>query len=365
MNQCISYAKYLKIIKRKLPSIIYYEYNYDKSNLKTIKIMEDMMEKYPLVLCYRVKWLQKAVKNIEFTTQTHLDVVCFKNNRIKASVAIFSNSELHNLFKTVYNDCIFNCLSAYNRLMLKNRLISTSFIHKMYELPNYSYDITQKYLNKTDQLLKYSNKKKKGIPDGNFTNERKLKINNNNIYNRKYLTYIKTLPNSYLYNKSENNLIKLSSKKRHSSIKIIHENLCTNENNSNIRINYDNGISRFCFDKIPNTTSNLRYNKIYNYKSNNLSSLKSFNILENNKNYIKKNISECPYFKDPKSLFFDKEEKILDMKSYSIDEILLTNQTREFLNSANKDPYYFENLISDLNNDILCKNSLESINTQN
>lgn len=141
MSHIINYEKYRNCVRRKVPSIIYYEDNFDDSNLAVIKIMDEMRKTYPLVFCYQVNWLQRGIADIYNTVKTNSEVVCFRKGVQKYILSVYSTEELHNLFKTVYNDCVCNFLAAYNRMLFRNKLVNLSYVHELFEIKNPSYEI--------------------------------------------------------------------------------------------------------------------------------------------------------------------------------------------------------------------------------
>lgn len=141
MSHIIKYTQYRKYAKRKIPCIVYYEDNNDIRSIEVLRIMEEMRHTYPLVLCFQVNWIERGIPGIKNIFKNHLDVVCFQNGTQIYSTSIFDTYNLHNLFKTVYNDCVINFLPYYRRLLFDHKLIDNFHNFKTFEILHPSYQI--------------------------------------------------------------------------------------------------------------------------------------------------------------------------------------------------------------------------------
>lgn len=136
-----SYA-YRYLIKRKIPCIIYYEDIFDFSNKIVISVMKEMCKQYPLVLCYKINWYETYNVKLNIDNHTSSDILSFKKNKITCRLKTLSKSELHNLFQTVYNDSVINCLTYYDNILIKEGKITEDYKHEKYDLNSPSYKIS-------------------------------------------------------------------------------------------------------------------------------------------------------------------------------------------------------------------------------
>lgn len=120
MSHIISYSKYRYIIRRKIPCIIYYDDERYYKNAEILIIMEEMRRKYPLVLYYQVKWLDRPGITNNFG-EKRSNIVCFKNGKKICTVSPYLSSEINNLFKTVYNDCVCNHFKEFNYILVRDK----------------------------------------------------------------------------------------------------------------------------------------------------------------------------------------------------------------------------------------------------
>lgn len=56
--------------------------------------------------------------------------MCIKICKIICQFSSFNSSELDNLFKTVYNDLICNYRRKFNKILMKNNRIKSTYVHK-------------------------------------------------------------------------------------------------------------------------------------------------------------------------------------------------------------------------------------------
>lgn len=141
MNKTISHRLYYKYIIRKIPCIIYFYFPFAPCKNQVELIIEEMLKKYPRVPCYKVDWNKKYVDGFHITVNQPSDVISFKDGKQTSLVSSFEISELENLFKTVYNDCIKNCRSSYNKLLLRDSIFNSKVRKLLYKMDKPAYDI--------------------------------------------------------------------------------------------------------------------------------------------------------------------------------------------------------------------------------
>lgn len=298
MSHVLNYVKYRSYAKRKIPMIVYFRETYKVSNLQVVIIMEEMRKIYPLVQCYEIDWFQRDINGIKNNLKSHSDAVCIKNGKQIKIISVFSSNELHNLFQTVYNDCVCNFISTYNKILLREKLIDVFHVHQIYDIKNPSYEFSTKSCDAdlipfTDKIRKKEIKRqsgriKKAIKsqstinncEFNETNkilisERQSKMKNDfifrdkNLQNELYTANLKKLKdvlesniqsNSYKYSFNENpmnfyQINKIWKKNKRIQNKAKHNNLLYSQrfrlifpnqtdanipNNTNIRSTLDN-----------------------------------------------------------------------------------------------------------------------------
>lgn len=183
MSHILNIDKYLSVIRRRTPSIIYYDNPRYLKNSEIMNIIEDIRNKYPLVLCYRVKLADKREGLSQCVMEKWAKVVCYKNKKRICSLDPYIFSEINNLFQTVYNDCVINYFSYFSSLLLRDKGINYSHIHKLYDIKNPSYPIVfvDKIEENTTVMQESNNKKRK--TSNSMINIQQKSINNNNIKN--------------------------------------------------------------------------------------------------------------------------------------------------------------------------------------
>lgn len=141
MSKLVNYFEYRDIIARSTPCIVFFEDSEDPSSEKVVSIMEEMCQKYPNVLCYKVKW--EKIKNVQlfYRSRKRSDVYSFSKNQITSIVSAFSEEDLDNLFKTVYNHSVDKFKSALNKIIKRERGIVVSIKHKKFKIENPAYII--------------------------------------------------------------------------------------------------------------------------------------------------------------------------------------------------------------------------------
>lgn len=144
MNTKISFFKYRYYISRKIPCIIYYENKKNPSNNEVISIMDKMCDKYKLIFCYKFDWKKFFKLNLKIVDLHSSDILCFKEKTILKKISVYNTLELDNLFQTVYNDCVINCLCSYNRILINENRIKLGHKHDTFDLYSPSYDIHRK-----------------------------------------------------------------------------------------------------------------------------------------------------------------------------------------------------------------------------
>lgn len=141
MKNIINYKTYLIIRKRTTPSIMYYiDFRYEGYK-DVIKIMNEMRKKYPHVLCFQVNWYEEHPVPKGNMYLKKPSVICMKRCKIMCEVSPYNNSDLNNLFQTVYNDCVCNFFNHYNKLLITERIIKNFHVFKLFKLKNPSYEI--------------------------------------------------------------------------------------------------------------------------------------------------------------------------------------------------------------------------------
>lgn len=157
MNCPLTYWKYKYRISRQAPCIVYYEYKFSGYNDQVISIMEKMAEKFKYVLCYKVDWDESCYLPFDIENRLPSDVLSFQDSQVTMRVSVFNQTELENLFKTVYNDSIKNFLISTNRLLIAAGRIEKRHNHKPYYLPNPSYNINRDKREYSSQKINLKN----------------------------------------------------------------------------------------------------------------------------------------------------------------------------------------------------------------
>lgn len=145
MSYIINYHRYRDSIKRKFPNIFYFDDSRYVRNDEVLKIMEDMRNTYPNVLCYQVKWLERKNIDLNIIYKCNNYVVCTKSSRQVCKIWPFNTSKLHNLFKTVYNDCVKNYSRIFYAILKKEKNLIFRPEQKLFDLEEPSYDISSDY----------------------------------------------------------------------------------------------------------------------------------------------------------------------------------------------------------------------------
>lgn len=209
MIYVINYKKYLNIRARRMPCIMYFIDLRYKHRDNVLKIMEEICKLYPLVICYQVNLFDHISKSIDSKRIKSPYVFCMKKYTKQCEISPFNNSGLHNLFKTVYNDCVCNYFKQFNCILLKNNQIKPFYIHKLYDLkiPSYkisfntqSYEDTVKRYELITSLIQNNNETSK------ISNELKINFNTNN----RYLVSKKNINFHTICDKNCNNIYKYS-----------------------------------------------------------------------------------------------------------------------------------------------------------
>lgn len=139
MNRKTYHYKYRDCLFIKYAHIVYYEDSNDPENQTVLQIMERMCLEYPRVNCQRFLWDHRKMKSVEINAKSASDILCFKDKKQIYNVHAFSVKKLDTLFKTVYNDCVENSLSTFNRFLISKGLMKIGEEHVKYviEYPSY------------------------------------------------------------------------------------------------------------------------------------------------------------------------------------------------------------------------------------
>lgn len=358
MSQTLKYRDFRKRIIRKLPCIVYFEHKLDPENIKVLKIMEKMKKLYPLVLCYVVKWSHKGIWDKEPNMKKNSDVVCFKNNKIHHIISVYSTSELHLLFKTVYNDSVINHLSSYNKVLLNNKFIDIFYIHKLFYINKHSYEILPKGKSyETITLFPYSvERPKRIISQSNQKCEMILEkdhlIFKNDLNLNKFEDSLTS--NSVVYTKSQS----FNTNYMYKSINRI-------KFNDFDTVNHD--VNENTFSETEVQISNINSHKIDDNHGNMPSKLDHSNLsldehtIYNEKNKINTDKSGCvdPFKFNPSTMFSDHQP--LETISDDVEDILLSCETDDLLNTSHMPANYIQNLLlSDFIDDFTIDHNTEN-----
>lgn len=263
MSHIISYDDYRYIVNRKVPFIIYFEDPRDAKNLTVIKIMDEMRITYPLVYCYQVKWTERKNKNSRKINKKSDDVICTKNGRKCCQISAFNTDALHNLFKTVYNDCIINYERLFTSSLRNENKITDLFVHQIYYITHPSYDILP---NKLVNKINYKRKRLCAKP-----------IHRDSKYIKKGFkifepsSKIQKLCSVNCTKETELNIKNISNDETHNTLYLHNDT-----HNLNTNINHEDNINKLSNNKITNNTKkqqsfsflSLLYNDDFNYDMN-------------------------------------------------------------------------------------------------
>lgn len=197
MEKSINRFAYRYVIKRKTPCIIYYEDLSDQQNRVVISIMKHMCAVYPNVLCYKVNYDQSRFVNTNLKSYNSYDVLSFKNGKLKAKVSVFSTSDLHNLFMTVYNDSYLNSIKYLYTILHNQKGMGKDIFHDSYFIPKPSYNINYKH--EHINSINVTKNKQHEIPQSTVSNQNKdiYPISNEKIF--KYHTKKVKYSNNHNY----------------------------------------------------------------------------------------------------------------------------------------------------------------------
>lgn len=371
MTHICNYKRYRRYILRKIPCIVYYNYIFDEKNIEVLKIMHEMRKTYPLVLCYEINWLERGTSYFGHVIKENSNVVCFKNNKPIYVASAFNKIELHNLFQTVYNDCAYNYISSFNKILLSKKIIHDLFIHQLYDIKNPVYEYRQSnklndsskiypndlnmkssYISKLLKTKETRNMSKK-IDNNNLDvtknrNSINKRINSNSLDNENYKINDDCLPRTnILYNDPSFLNISKYNVNKHSLPLDIDMNSLNFIEDRKLNQKISSGFT--CHNQ--NYTSNelVKSKELFQESFINQDVYSVYDSLEKNvqlKNYNKQSSLS--------------KEKCLETQSLSLDDICLTPQTRDFLKSAYSDQNSFQKLLLDMDHDISINPSIET-----
>lgn len=156
----------LRCIVSNVPYIVYYEDPVDDSNRNVISIMEQMCNKYRLVECHKVSWLESLTEDIIDFPRTSSHVLSFRDKTPTSMVSVFNFQDLETLFQTVYNDCVINFFVFFNRILQLKDLIDCNFKHTLYNIENSSYNIFQHFeISTNHDIQEYDEKPSTNVLD--------------------------------------------------------------------------------------------------------------------------------------------------------------------------------------------------------
>lgn len=163
MNNTIDYYKYTRYIERKIPCIMYFLNFSEPSNHKLIEKMDHLCSYYRYVLCFKVNWQDCFRYDKIDQLRSSSEAICFKEKKIICYVSIFDDKKLHNLFKTVHNDCVMNYGKCFNRILRKHQRINIVHRHKLYLLDSPSYKLFDIDLTNKDYIEEQNKEKMQNI----------------------------------------------------------------------------------------------------------------------------------------------------------------------------------------------------------
>lgn len=132
---------YRTCLLKKQPHIVYYENPLDEKNKNVKEIMQKMQKMFPMVRCDSFLWSQRKIKSIKITAETASDILCFRERKELCKVYAFDISKLENLFKTVFNDCVDNYWTSFNRFLNQRGLWKKQLRKEKYLVEEPSYVI--------------------------------------------------------------------------------------------------------------------------------------------------------------------------------------------------------------------------------
>lgn len=145
MKKCFVRFGFRYLIQRETPCITYFEDTSDILNKEIITIMEKMSQIYPLVLCYKINWKETQKLDSYIKPTKSSDVVCFQFGKVLCSVSAYSEKALHNLFKTVLNDCISNYFSQLRHILKKEGHVFKNVKPEKLYIKYPSYNISREF----------------------------------------------------------------------------------------------------------------------------------------------------------------------------------------------------------------------------
>lgn len=141
MSHIRSYSQYHFMTSGMMPRILYYDDSRNPKNEEILKIMEEMRNEYPFVLCYQVNWLERKTPNLKRIQRKPSEIVCYKNSKKIFTVSPYNSTELHNLFQSVYNDCVLNFKKHFKAILTTQKNIPKPIIFKLFNISKPSYPI--------------------------------------------------------------------------------------------------------------------------------------------------------------------------------------------------------------------------------